>query len=186
MRTEADRWLRISWVVLLLCAVVLAPVSVRAAEFDYCASGTRISLLMVDRTTRFDSVDQDILIRTVEVFFRRQSPGEGVIVAAASGAYTELRLVFNECRPGCPDKGFFGRLPSTCCAVIAGSDYFNFEARFIATLRALLFEAEDATTSDLFRSIAETTRLVEVNGYKPLCQLLSYSDFLEASSLFPG
>jgi hypothetical protein len=157
MRSEPGRLCRISCVALLFCSVFLAPLSDHAAQFDYCAFGTRTSLLIVDRTTRFDGVDQDILIRTVEVFFRRQDPGERVIVAAASGAYTALRLVFNECRPGCPEEGFLGRLTSTCRGVLARSDYLNFEARFIATLRALLVEAEDAPASDLFRSVAEAT-----------------------------
>jgi hypothetical protein len=186
MRSEPGRLCRITCVALLFCSVFLAPLSGHAAQFDYCAFGTRTSLLIVDRTTRFDGVDQDILIRTVEVFFRRQDPGERVIVAAASGAYTALRLVFNECRPGCPEEGFLGRLTSTCRGVLARSDYLNFEARFIATLRALLVEAEDAPASDLFRSVAEATRLVEANAYASLRQLLLYSDLLEASSLFPG
>jgi hypothetical protein len=157
-----------------------------AADVDYCSLGQRSSLLLVDRTTRFDQVDQDILISTVESFFRRQAPGERVIVASASDAYTELRLVFNECRPGCPEEGFFARLTSTCRAVIARSDYLNFEARFIATLRGLLVQPEEASASDLFRSVAEATRLVEANGYRPLRQFLFYSDLLEASSVLPG
>lgn len=173
----------------ILAAVATAALpgrAVRAAEFDYCAASPRTSLLLVDRTTRFDTVDQDILVRTVETFFRRQAAGERVVIAASGAAYTELRLVFNECRPGCPDEGFFGRLTSTCRAVVARSDYLSFEARFIAKLRELLLEPEEAPASDLFRAVAEATRLVEANGYAALRQFLFYSDLLEASSLFPG
>lgn len=158
----------------------------QAAPFDYCALGQKTSLLLVDRSTKFDAVDQDILITTVETFFRRQDPGERVMVAAVSSAYTEIRPIFNECRPGCPDEGFFERLMSSCRAVIARSDYLGFEARFIALLRGLLVQTEEASASDLFRSVAEATRLIEANGYHPLRQLLFYSDLLEASSLFPG
>lgn len=185
MRVDAPwsvKWLPL--LALLLTAVTAAPA--RAADFDYCSVGTHTSLLLVDRSTKFDRVDEDILIRTVESFFRRQNPGERVVVAASSGAYTDLRLVFNECRPGCPDDGFLGRLTSTCRAVIARSDYLNFEARFIATLRQLLVTTEDGPLSDLFRSVAEATRLVEANGYASLRQFLFYSDLLEASSLFPA
>ena len=157
-----------------------------AARFDYCSAGQHTSLLLVDRTTRFDKIDQDILIRTVESFFQNQTAGERVIVAESSGAYTDLKLVFNECRPGCPDEGFFARLTSTCQAVLARSDYLGFEARFIGTLRDLLVQSEDSPASDLFRSVAEATRLVSANGYAPLHQFLFYSDLLEASSLFPG
>ena len=181
---RCPRWL--AGAALVLLAGLVAPVPAGAAEFDYCSVGRRTSLLLVDRTSRFDAVDQDILIRTVEAFFRRQNAGERVVVAASSGAYTELRLVFNECRPGCPDEGFFARLTSTCRAVVARGDYLTFEARFIATLRDLLVQPEDAPMSDLFRSVAEATRLVEANGYAPLRQFLFYSDLLEASSLFPA
>jgi hypothetical protein len=131
-------------------------------------------------------VDQDILIRTVESFFQHQTAGERVIVAESSGAYTDLKLVFNECRPGCPDEGFFSRLTSLCRPVLARSDYLGFEARFIGTLRDLLVQSEESPASDLFRSVAESTRLVQANGYAPLRQFLFYSDLLEASSLFPG
>lgn len=161
-----------------------------AAEYDYCQAGRRTSLLLVDRTTRFDGVDQDILVRTAEGFFRRQEAGERVVVAASGAAYTEMRLVFNECRPGCPDEGgvggFLGRLTSACRPVIARSDLLSFQARFIGSLGALLRQGEDAPASDLFRAVAEATRLVEANGYAPLRQVLVYSDLLEASPLFPG
>ena len=170
---------------LIFVLLLLAP-SARAAEFDYCAAGQHTSLLVVDRTTRFDRLDADILTATVGSFFASQSPGERVVVAAVSGAYTEIRLAFNECRPGCPEAGFTERLLSTCRAVIARSDYLGFEARFIATLTALLRQDEEASASDLFRSVAEATRLVGANGYRPLRQLLLYSDLLEASSLFPA
>ena len=171
---------------LLLLTGSILPSAGVAAETDYCALGQRTSMLVVDRTTRFDGVDQDILISTVEAFFKRQGPGERVVVSAIGDAYTTMRIVFNECRPGCPDSSFFARLTSTCRAVVARSDYLGFEARFIATLRGLLVQAEETAASDLFRSIAESTRLVQANGYAPLRQMLLYSDLLEASSLFPG
>ena len=186
MWAEAARVGRLCGLALLLLGGIAAQAPAGAAEFDYCSVGQRTSLLLVDRTTRFDDTDRDILIRTVESFIRRQNAGERVVVAASGGAYTELRLAFNECRPGCPDEGFFGRLTSTCRTVIARSDYLNFEARFIAPLRELLVQPEDASMSDLFRSVAEATRLVAANGYAPLRQFLLYSDLLEASSLFPG
>ena len=172
--------------VLTAIAWLAVPAPAWAADFDYCSIGQHSSVLLVDRTTRFDAVDQDILVRTVEAFFRNQAPGERVVVAESTGAYTDLRLVFNECRPGCPDEGFFSRLTSTCRGVIARSDYLNFEARFIGTLRDLLTQQEEAPVSDLFRSVAEATRLVSANTYAPLRQFLFYSDLLEASSLFPG
>jgi len=158
----------------------------RAAGFDYCSTGQHSSMLLVDRTTKFDTVDQDILIRTVEAFFKRQEAGERVLIASLSGAYTDLKINFNQCRPGCPEESFLGRLVSTCRAVIARSDYLAFEANFIAALRGLLQDQEEAPASDLFRSVAESTRLVGANGYAPLRQFLFYSDLLEASSLFPG
>ena len=164
----------------------LAPRPAHAADFDYCGIGHHTSLLVVDRTTRFDEIDRDILIRTVESFLRRQEAGERVVIAAMGGAYTELKLALNECRPGCPDEGFVARLLSTCRAVVARSDDLGFQARVIAVLRELLLQPEEAPASDLFRSIAEATRLVRANGYAPLRQLLVYSDLLEASSLFPG
>jgi hypothetical protein len=178
------RWLAI--LALLFCVGLIIPCPAGAVELDYCSLGHRTSLLVVDRTTRFDSVDQDILVRTVESFFKHQDSGERVVVAAVSDAYTEMRLVFNECRPGCPDSGFLDRLVSTCLPLIARSDFLNFEARFIATLRGLLVQPEESSASDLFRSVAEVTRLVQASGYAPLRQLLLYSDLLEASSLFPG
>ncbi|TCZ51791.1 hypothetical protein [Roseicella aquatilis] len=157
-----------------------------AAETDYCAIGDRTSLLLVDRTTRYDAVDRDILVRSVDAFFRRQDPGERLVVAAASGAYTELKLVFNACRPGCPEAGFLGRLTSACRPVLARADFQAFEAEFLARLVELLKQPEEAAASDLFRSVAEATRLVGANGYAPLRQVLIFSDLLEASSLFPG
>lgn len=176
-----------AWIAIVVAvAIGTAPLAGHAADVDYCANGQHTSLLLVDRTTKFDAIDQDILVRTVDSFFQHQDAGERVVVAEFSGSYTDLRLVFNECRPGCPDDGFFGRLTSSCRAVVARSDYLAFEARFIATLRDLLVQPVDSTASDLFRSVAEATRLVPANGYAPLHQLLFYSDLLEASSMFPA
>ncbi|TPG52288.1 hypothetical protein EAH89_18795 [Roseomonas nepalensis] len=156
-----------------------------AAGFDYCTVGQKTSLFVVDRTTRFDRTDQDILVAAADSFFRNQDPGERVIVAAVSGAYTDIRLVLNECRPGCPETNILSQLLSTCRPVIARGDYLSFERRFIASLLSLLKQDEEASASDLFRSVAEATRLIASNGYKPLRQMVLYSDLLEASSVLP-
>ena len=180
-----DLALRLAATALLLAALAGARPAA-AAETDYCALGSATSLLLVDRSTRYDEVDRDILVRTVDSFFRQQEPGERLVVAAAGGAYTELKLVFDACRPGCPEAGLFGRLTSACRPVLARADFQAFEAEFLARLVALLKQPEEAAASDLFRSVAEATRLVEANRYAPVRQLLMFSDLLEASSLLPG
>jgi hypothetical protein len=191
MRLEALRWLQ--WfvqpallVVLAFCTILNRPAEAAGSSFDYCSAGQRTSLFVVDRTTRFDRTDEDILVAAADAFAQAQIAGERVIVAAVSGAYTEIRLVMNECRPGCPDENFLSRLVSTCRPVIARGDYVSFERRFITVLMDLLKNQEEAPASDLYRSIAEVTRLVGANGYRPLRQVVFYSDLLEASQLLPG
>lgn len=168
-------------------ATLASPSEARAAGgFDYCSVGQRTSVFVVDRTTRFDRTDQDILVEAAEAFVRAQTVGERVLVAAVSGSYTDIRIAMNECRPGCPEENFVGRLISTCRAVIARGDYVAFERRFIAVLLELLRNQEEAPASDLFRSVAEVSRMVEANRYSPLRQFVFYSDLLEASSVLPA
>ncbi len=163
-----------------------APQALAQRGFDYCAVGQRTSAFVVDRTTRFNPTDEQILVAAAEQFFQNQAPGERIIVVALSGAFTEMRIVLNDCRPGCPPDGFFGRLVATCRPVIARSDYLAFERRFIETVRELLQNQEEAPASDIFRTVTEVARLVGANNYQPLRQLLLYSDLLEASQVLPA
>lgn len=184
MQPDANSWkgrlFRFAALALLAaCALSNRPAEAASSSFDYCSVGQRTSLFVVDRTTRFDRTDEDILVAAADAFARAQMPGERVIVAAISGAYTEIRLVMNECRPGCPEEGFFGRLVSACRPVIARGDYLSFERRFIAVLKDLLRNQEEAPASDLYRSVAEVTRLVGANGYGSIRQVVFYSDLLE-------
>lgn len=157
-----------------------------ATSFDYCSIGQSTSIFMIDRTTRFDNTDEQILRNQVETFYREQRPGERVLVVAVTGAYTEMRVAFDKCRPACPDEALLARLVSACRPVVARSDLLAFERGFIAVVAELLRNQEEASASDLFRSVAEITRLVEANRYRPLRQMLIYSDLLEASQIFPG
>ena len=155
-------------------------------SFDYCSIGQSTSIFMIDRTTRFDNTDEQILVSQVETFYRDQRPGERVLVVAVTGAYTEMRVAFNQCRPGCPEEALLARLVSACRPVVARSDLLAFERSFIAVVRELLRNQEEASASDLFRSVSEITRSVEANRYRPLRQMLIYTDLLEASQIFPG
>jgi hypothetical protein len=179
----------VTWQIAVIIAVVLVAWCGPAAAvstFDYCSVGQRTSLFVVDRTTKFDRTDQDILVAAADAFIRNQAAGERVIIAAASGAYTEIRIALNECRPGCPEEGFIARLVATCRPVLARGDYVAFERRFITVLMDLLRNQEEASASDLFRSVAEASRLVEASRYFPLRQFVFYSDLIEASSVLPA
>jgi hypothetical protein len=178
---------RTIWVALVAGVLLVAYGSAHATSVvDYCLVGERTSVFIVDRTTKFDKTDEQILISQVETFYGDQTPGERVVVVAVSGAYTEMRIVFNECRPGCPEANFIGRLMASCRPVLARGDLLAFERRFITAVRELLRNQEEAPASDLFRAVAESTRMMEANTYRPLRQVLLYSDLLESSSLFPG
>ena len=167
------------------CCLLLA-LPVRAAPVDYCGYGKATTVLLVDRTTRFDKTDQAVFLDAVTGLLARLGAGDRLVGFTMGGDYTQSRKVFDDCKPGCPDDGFFAGLLSACTPVVARARYRQFQTALARVLAELLREPEATPASDLFRTVAEDTRASSLGGdVPPLRQLVIFSDLLENSSFLP-
>lgn len=171
------RWRRFAWAALLLW-----PLSARAATVDYCAFGKATAVLLVDRTTRFDKTDQAVFLDAVTALLASLDAGDRLVGYTISADYTQSRKFIDDCKPACPDQGFFGGLLSTCSAVVARARYRQFQTELAAALAEMLRAPEETPASDIFRTVAEDTRAVAADA-KPLRQLVVFSDLLENSGI---
>ena len=94
----------------ILAAVLAVALPAHAAE-DYCGSGHATAILLVDRTTQFDDTDRSVFLDATAGVIAQLGPGDRLVAYTMTGAYTESRKLFEQCKPGCPDTGFIaGRL----------------------------------------------------------------------------
>lgn len=173
----------------LLLAVAVALLfagSARAAE-NYCTYGHGTALLFVDRTTSFDATDRGVFLDAAGDVIDQLGPGDRLVVVTMTGAFTDSRKLFDQCKPGCPDEGFFAGLLSTCAPTLARARLQSFTASLAATLAELLRKPEDTPASDLFRTIAEITRAyaTPADASRPIRSVIVFSDLLENSQLLP-
>ena len=171
--------------VLISLGVFLLPHAASAAATDYCASGNTTTLLLVDRTTTFDATDKSIFLDAMNSVIEHLGAGDRLVMFTMTGSYTESRKVFDQCKPACPETGFFAQLVSTCRPVLARSDYRVFVDELARDLADLLQKPEDTPLSDLFRTVAETTRAVSSESNQKLGALIVFSDLIENSQVVP-
>ena len=172
---------------LVLAALWLWPPhrAVAATTTDYCAYGHQTTLLLVDRTTRFDATDRSIFLDALNGVVERLGAGDRLVMFTMTAAYTESRKVFESCKPACPDENFFAELLATCRPVLARSDYRGFVDTLAHQLADLLRNPEETPYSDLFRTVAETTRAETVGSQQKLGTVILLSDLLENSQFLP-
>ena len=145
------RWLRI------VAALLASALPARAAE-DYCAYGHATAILLVDRTTQFDDTDRSVFLDATTALIGQIGPGDRLVAYTMTGAYTESRKLFEQCKPGCPDEGFFAGLVSSCSPVVARARLRDFTTELATGLATMLLHPEQTPQSDLFRTVAEVTR----------------------------
>ncbi len=172
----------------ILCATVLCAIapSARAAE-DYCGTGHATAILLVDRTTRFDATDRSVFLDATAGLIARLGPGDRLVAYTMSGAYTDSRKLFEQCKPGCPDEGFFTGLMSACSPTVARARLRDFTNTLAANLATMLRDPEQTPQSDLFRTVAEVTRAyaTAADAARPIRNVILFSDLLENSELLP-
>jgi len=164
----------------LLGGVLLGAAPAQAAAEDFCSFGHATAVLLIDRTTAFDATDRSVFLDALNAQVGLLGAGDRLVAYTMTGAYTESRKVFDRCKPGCPDEGFFGGLLSTCRPVVARAQYQGFVGALAASLAALLTKPEETSASDLFRTVAEATR-ASATPTQPVRQLILFSDLIENS-----
>lgn len=166
-----------------LLALLLAGARAQAAE-DYCRYGHGTAVLLVDRTTAFDQTDKSLFLQALDGLIAGLGPGDRLVLFTMTGAYTESRKLFDRCKPGCPEQGFFTGLLSSCRPVLARSENVVFIRDLAQTLAGLLQRPEATRSSDLFRTVAESVRPY-ASGPQRLRTLIMFSDLIENSPLLP-
>ena len=170
----------------ILAAFLAVSVSAHAAE-DYCSYGHATAVLLVDRTTQFDDTDRSVFLDATAGLIAQLGPGDRLVGYTMTGAYTESRKLFEQCKPGCPDEGFFAGLMSACSPVVARARLRDFTTALAAELATMLRDPEQTPQSDLFRTVAEVTRAyaTAADGARPIRTVILFSDLLENSTVLP-
>ena len=172
---------------LAIAAALLAmPLAAHAAE-DYCEYGHATAVLMVDRTTQFDATDRSVFLDATAGLIGQLAPGDRLVAYTMTGAYTGSRKLFEQCKPGCPDEGFFAGLMSACSPTLARARLRDFTNALAADLATMLRDPEQTPQSDLFRTVAEVTRAyaTAADSARPIRTVILFSDLLENSAVMP-
>ncbi|MDT7951924.1 MAG: hypothetical protein RQ966_10520 [Acetobacteraceae bacterium] len=166
----------------LVVLALLGGGSARAA--DYCGYGHGTAVLFVDRTTAFDATDKTLFLQALDGLIGGLGAGDRLVLYTMTGAYTESQKLFDQCKPGCLDNGFFSDLMSSCRPVVARSDAVAFTRKLAETLAGLLQRPAETRFSDLFRTVADALRPY-VAGPQKLLKVYMFSDLIENSTLLP-
>jgi hypothetical protein len=157
------------------------------AAQDYCSYGHETAVLIIDRTTQFDSVDRSIFLDALGSLIDQLGPGDRLAAFTMTGAYTDSTKLFDQCKPGCPDVGFLAGLMSSCSATLARAARTGFTRSLAVILAGLLRNPEQNPQSDLFRTVAEVTKdlATRAGEAQPLRNVVIFSDLLENSDVLP-
>ena len=164
--------------------MLLACTDLAQAAENYCSYGHGTAVLLVDRTTAFDKTDQTLFLQALDRVVSGLEAGDRLVLFTMTGAYTESQKLFDECRPGCPELGFFEELLATCRSTLARSEMVKFTRQLAGTLAGLLKQPEETRFSDLFRTVAEAVRPYSRGPHK-VRTLIMFSDLIENSTLLP-
>lgn len=170
----------------IVAALLGVSLSAHAAE-DYCGYGHATAILLVDRTTAFDAMDRSVFLDATAGLVSQLGAGDRLVAYTMTGAYTESRKLFEQCKPGCPEEGFLAGLMSACSPTVARARLREFTGALAADLGVMLRDPEQTAQSDLFRTVAEVTRAysTEADGARPIRTVIVFSDLLENSALLP-
>ncbi|OZB15560.1 MAG: hypothetical protein B7X53_11220 [Hyphomonas sp. 34-62-18] len=152
----------------------------RTAE-DYCTLSDRSTLFLIDRTTTFDAGDQTLLMESLGGVVDGLETGDRIIIATISDHYSKTRRLVNACKPGCPEPGGLAdEIMGSCSTMKAKQDQQQFMASLAGSLREVINTAEDASGSDIIRTIGHWTGSPSADPYT---DIVIYSDMLENSEM---
>jgi hypothetical protein len=173
---------------LLILAFILSALYTPAyAAEDYCRYGHATAILLVDRTTQFDATDRSVFLDTTSQLIEQLGPGDRFVAYTMTGAFTDSRKLFEQCKPGCPAEGFFSGLMSACSPTLAQAQLVAFTDALATQLATMLRDPEQTPQSDLFRTVAETAHAYSTpaDATRPIRTMILFSDLLENSSFLP-
>ncbi len=148
---------------------------------DYCTLSDRSTLLLIDRTTTFDAADQARLMESLGRVVDGLDTGDRIIIATISDHYSNTRRLANACKPGCPAAGVMDQIAGSCSTMKARQDQQQFAVNLAGSLREIMDTADDASGSDIIRTLAHWT---EATGTaKPYTSIVIHSDMLENSEM---
>lgn len=148
---------------------------------DYCALSDRSTLFLIDRTTTFGQNDQARLMESLGSVVDHLRTGDRIIVATISDHYSNTRRLVNACKPGCPKaEGLMSEVAGSCSTMKAKQDEQAFMASLAGSLREVINTAEDASGSDIIRTIGHWTSTAST---RPYTSIIVHSDMLENSDM---
>lgn len=148
---------------------------------DYCKLSDRSTLFLIDRTTTFDAEDQTLLMESLGGVVDRLETGDRIIIATISDHYSKTRRLADACKPGCPQSGgVVDEIMGSCSTMKAKQDEQQYMGSLAASLREVISTAEDASGSDIIRTIGHWTGSAEP---EPYTRIIVYSDMLENSDM---
>lgn len=149
---------------------------VHAQAINYCASANKAALFLIDRTTAFDDYDRAYLQDSLPAIDKSLAFRTRVILHTISDDFSRSQKLFDECVPGCPPSAFPGM--STCFEAKASAERQDMRRRFFRLLHSLAQKPEQASKSDIARTIVEASRTYGASS-TPVADLIVFSDLID-------
>lgn len=156
---------------------LLSIASPRAQDGDRqsCNPGSGTTYLIVDTTTKFTDDDRLVLKEGVERLVERLAIGQRLRVVRLADSMATMRLVFDECRPGCDGSMV------TCAQLREKIRTRSFFTRLDDAITGIA-PKEDLHRSDVAVTLTYAVRWQSEERAGPR-SLIVFSDMLEHSSL---
>lgn len=165
------------WKTLLTCALLLAaPAQIVAQEHrEACKPDGNKTLLLVDRSTKFDAIDAKDFLEGMDEIYSQVRSGDRLIVHLLSIDALSTRPLLDVCRPKC-GSDVWSYLE--CDRVKQDKADKKYQVEVVEKLKSMLGKQEETSRSMLLEGITQLTE-----EYKPIMfnKLFVYSDLLEYS-----
>ena len=150
-----------------------------APKYDYCQMFKgELVLFAVDRSDFQDLIDKEIGVSAADKIFHELSAGDHLVVYTITDDQTTSKKIFDACKPGCPEVGFFDQLLGTCREVVARKDEVAFRQDFAVAIYNLFSTPEEHDGSAIIETISALG-----NQYAGIDRLILFSDLIENSKL---
>ncbi len=158
-----------------LIPALLAAGTVRAQD-KHCLADAIETLLFLDHTTPFTSLDRRQLFDGVNLIVEQMPTGGRLSLKTIAGSYTAVRTIFQACKPGCPP----GAGPLACSEITAKRRDYPAFIRGVETALRGVVEMPAAARSEIAVSLAYGLRTA---GETRPRRVYVFSDMIERSSL---
>jgi hypothetical protein len=126
--------------------------------------------------------DEELLITGLSRIDRSIALGERLVIATINDSAPRSQVLFDRCKPGCPEVSAFEEMLSPCKRAIARRDGVEFRMEFVTALRGAFDEENEYRNSAILETIRMRSESIITRSTD---RLIIFSDLLENSLPYP-